>query len=606
MLACIFQHSPNVIISRKDRNILTPHDIANSKTVILPGGHVELSAMLLSEGVDPKPFCQQPQGRHLKDLIDGKIDAIDGYITNEVFTVRQAGVPVSIMSPVNYGIDFYGDTLITSEKELLDYPDRVRKFRAASLRGWKYAMAHPQELVDIILNKYTTRKSREHLLYEAEMTQKLVMHELVEIGHINPGRCQRMIAVLDKQNKIKLDINLEKLIYDPNPKGISARNLFLIKIFIGVIAIISLVTFGLYYFNRRLRNEITFRKKAEVKLHESEKQTRMWLENSPVCTKIVDLDFNLKYMSAAGIKALKIDDVTQLYGKPYPFDFYPESFLNCMTKNLEKVKETGEIITQEASVVDIDRNELWFHSTLVPVNDDEGRIDYIIIVSIDITERKLAEEQIKTSLKEKEVLLKEIHHRVKNNMQIMASLLRLQSEGIKDKHLRDLFDESRNRIKSMALIHEDLYSGKDLARIDFGQYTRKLTGRLISAYEVDPNRIITSVNIDNVFLGVDTAIPCGLIINELFTNSLKYAFPVDKFGVNLKDKKEEIRIGCHSNSAEHTLVFSDNGVGLPEDINFQKTETLGLDLVKSLTRQLGGTIKLNRNSGTEFTITFKA
>jgi two-component sensor histidine kinase len=191
-------------------------------------------------------------------------------------------------------------------------------------------------------------------------------------------------------------------------------------------------------------------------------------------------------------------------------------------------------------------------------------------------------------------------------MQIMASLLRLQSEGIKDKHLRDLFDESRNRIKSMALIHEDLYSGKDLARIDFGQYTRKLTGRLISAYEVDPNRIITSVNIDNVFLGVDTAIPCGLIINELFTNSLKYAFPVDKFGVNLKDKKEEIRIGCHSNSAEHTLVFSDNGVGLPEDINFQKTETLGLDLVKSLTRQLGGTIKLNRNSGTEFTITFKA
>jgi two-component sensor histidine kinase len=189
-------------------------------------------------------------------------------------------------------------------------------------------------------------------------------------------------------------------------------------------------------------------------------------------------------------------------------------------------------------------------------------------------------------------------------MQIMASLLRLQSEGIKDKHLLDLFNESQNRIKSMALIHEDLYQSKDFARIDFEQYTRTLTGRLISSYGVDPNRIIASVNIDNVFLDVDKAIPCGLILNELFTNSLKYAFPVDKFGANLKDKKGEIRIDCHSNSAEHTLVFSDNGVGFPENIDFHKTETLGLDLVKSLTRQLGGTIELNRNNGTEFTITF--
>ncbi len=223
----------------------------------------------------------------------------------------------------------------------------------------------------------------------------------------------------------------------------------------------------------------------------------------------------------------------------------------------------------------------------------------------EVAERKKAEDQIKASLKEKEVLLKEIHHRVKNNMQIMASLLRLQSEGIKDKHLLGLFEESRNRIKSMALIHEDLYSGKDLGRIDFDQYTRKLTGRLMKSFGVDSSRIITSVKIDNVFLGVDTAIPCGLIINELFTNSLKYAFPVDKFGVSLKDKKGEIRIDCHSNSAEHTLVFSDNGVGLPEDIDIQETETMGLDLVRSLTRQLGGTIELNRNDGTEFTIIFR-
>mgnify|MGYP000220374555 CR=1 FL=1 len=144
-------------------------------------------------------------------------------------------------------------------------------------------------------------------------------------------------------------------------------------------------------------SDITKRKKAEVKLHESEKQTRMWLENSPVCTKIVDLDFNLKYMSAAGIKALKIDDVTKLYGKPYPFDFFPESYCDSMTKNLKKVKETGGIITEEAPTSDIEGNELWFQATLLPVKDVEGRIVFIMIVSVDINERKRAMQELELS-----------------------------------------------------------------------------------------------------------------------------------------------------------------------------------------------------------------
>ena len=150
--------------------------------------------------------------------------------------------------------------------------------------------------------------------------------------------------------------------------------------------------------NKELQAEITERTKAEERLKASEKRARAWLEHSPMCTKIVDLDFNLQYMSAAGTKGLNIDDITQYYGKPYPFHFYPESFRNLMTNNLKKVKETGEIITQEGSVNDIDGNELWFHSTLVPVNDDEGRIEYIIVTSIEITDRKQAEEIIKNQV----------------------------------------------------------------------------------------------------------------------------------------------------------------------------------------------------------------
>jgi len=146
-----------------------------------------------------------------------------------------------------------------------------------------------------------------------------------------------------------------------------------------------------------LQQEISDRKQTEERLNASEKKSRAWLEYSPICTKMVDLDFNLQYMSSAGVKVLNIDDITQFYGKPYPFDFYPESFRNRMAKNLEKVRETGEIITQEAPVVDVGGNELWFHSTLVPVNDEKGRIEYIIVVSDDTTKRKQAEEALRES-----------------------------------------------------------------------------------------------------------------------------------------------------------------------------------------------------------------
>jgi len=149
--------------------------------------------------------------------------------------------------------------------------------------------------------------------------------------------------------------------------------------------------------------DTTKRKQVEEALRESEQQSRAFLEHSPACTKKVDLDFNLQYMSSAGIEALNIEDITEYYGKPYPFEFYPDSFRNTMIGNLERVKETGEVIAQEASVVDVDGRELWFHSTLVPVNDEDGQIEYIIVVSIETTERKRAEQEL---LKQKSFLQK--------------------------------------------------------------------------------------------------------------------------------------------------------------------------------------------------------
>jgi two-component sensor histidine kinase/DNA-binding response OmpR family regulator len=212
--------------------------------------------------------------------------------------------------------------------------------------------------------------------------------------------------------------------------------------------------------------------------------------------------------------------------------------------------------------------------------------------------RKRAEKQIWTALQEKEVLLKEIHHRVKNNLQIISSLLDLQSDYIEDEQTRQLFQESRNRVKSMALIHERLYRAQDLAKVDFAEYIQSLARDVFRSYRTHATGIALRVNVEDVFLGVDTAIPCGLMINELVSNALKYAFPDGRGG--------EICVELFSDNGQFTLAVRDNGVGFPKDLDFRNTESLGLKLVVTLVKQLKGTIALHRDGGTAFEIKFAA
>lgn len=211
--------------------------------------------------------------------------------------------------------------------------------------------------------------------------------------------------------------------------------------------------------------------------------------------------------------------------------------------------------------------------------------------------RYLAQEKIKQSLKEKEVLLREIHHRVKNNMQIISSLLSLQSNSMLDEKYKELFKESQNRIISMALIHEKLYLSRDIERIDFKEYIDDLARSLFQSYEVYGN-IELRINVNDVYLGIDFAIPCGLIINELVTNSIKYGFPDGRKGI--------ISILIKSNDTGYVeLEVNDNGVGIPEGFDISKTTSLGLHLVTLLSDQLNGEISWDGNDGTKFKIKFK-
>ncbi|MBO3458562.1 CBS domain-containing protein [Aetokthonos hydrillicola Thurmond2011] len=214
----------------------------------------------------------------------------------------------------------------------------------------------------------------------------------------------------------------------------------------------------------------------------------------------------------------------------------------------------------------------------------------------EIVERQRAERQLKMSLEEKDVLLKEIHHRVKNNLQIISSLLRLQAGYLKDEQVVGIFQDSQNRIRAMAMIHENLYQSDDLARIDFSDYIRNLTNNLIRSYSANPN-INFKLNFDKISLRIDTAIPCGLIINELISNSLKHAFPNNTPG--------EISIDFSMiQPGRYLLNVSDNGVGITENIEFYKNRSLGLQLVWRLVEQIEGNIEFNNKNGTYYKINF--
>lgn len=215
---------------------------------------------------------------------------------------------------------------------------------------------------------------------------------------------------------------------------------------------------------------------------------------------------------------------------------------------------------------------------------------------IESTEITAKNEFLKKSLKEQEILLREIHHRVNNNMQIISSLLSLQSTQVKDERDLDLFIDSLNRVKSMAKVHERLYQSEDLSSIKFAEYGSSMLTDLFSSHRTSPG-IRLKIDIEDVSFNMETAIPCGLIINELVSNSLKYAFP---------DGQGEIVVGLnHYQDKKFCLTITDNGVGIPEDIDFKNTESLGFRLTNNLTQQLEGKILLDRSNGTKFTIIFK-
>jgi PAS domain S-box-containing protein len=338
--------------------------------------------------------------------------------------------------------------------------------------------------------------------------------------------------------------------------------------------------------------DITKHKQVEEALLQEQQFSKLVLDNLPGIFYLYTYPerrlvlWNKQHETLLGYTAEELKD-------RFATDWYPPKGKDAVLKATEEVMEKGHS-SAESFLLAKDGHRIPFFLTGIRF-EAQGRL-YYMGIGTDITDRKLAEEKIKASLLEKETMLKEIHHRVKNNLQVISSLLDLQSSYLQDEKVREIFQSSRNRVNAMANIHTLLYQSEDLARIDFGAFIRDLTGRLQQSYGIAESPAEIHVNVSDVSLTIETSVPCGLILNELVTNALKHAFPQGREG--------KVNISMKAEGDQFTLTVSDNGIGFPEAVDFQNTKSLGLELVNLLVGQMNGAIDLTVEGGTTFTITF--
>jgi PAS domain S-box-containing protein len=346
--------------------------------------------------------------------------------------------------------------------------------------------------------------------------------------------------------------------------------------------------------NADLRAEVAERQRAEAALRANLSLVQAIIDGTTDAIFVKDLRGRYVMINAAGAQFFG-KPVQEILGQDDTALFSPDTAAAIIAGD-RRVLRSGITQTYEdvGTSMGITRTYL---STKGIYRDRQGTVIGLFGISRDITERKQTDERIKASLHEKEVLLKEIHHRVKNNLQIISSLLSLQTRYLKVPQAQHALEDSKNRVKSIALLHELLYQSKDIARIDFAQYIKNIILQLFHAYDIDANTVTFEINTDDRVLEIDAAIPFGLIINELVSNALKHAFP--------GGRKGKITIELSGDDVGVTkMIVSDNGIGFPRGLDLRTMNSLGLKLVTTLTHQLSGTIELDRTAGAQFTFSF--
>src|SRR6185369_13781393 len=387
VLAVIFQHSPLVLVMRGDNDAQSIHDLIGKRVMIEPQSD-ELLAYLKQEGITPDRFVQVEHSFEPQDLISGRVDAISAYSTNEPFYLDRARLPYQVYTPRSVGIDFYGDNLFTSEQELREHQERAAAFRNASLRGWKYAMEHPEEIARLIHVRYSSRHPIESYLFEAREMVPLLRQDLIEIGYMNPGRWRHIAEIYTDRGLLPYDVTLGGFLFDPHPKVDLTR----LYVFLGIAllagTVVSAIALYIYRINRRLSESIVKGKQTEDAL----RSLSVAVEQSPVSVVITDTRGIISYVNPRFTQDTGYSSEEAIGRSP--------AILKSALTEKHVYRELWDTLTKgqkwSGEFVNRRKNGDLFQEEahIAPVFDAAGVITQYVAVKLDITERKKAEERI--------------------------------------------------------------------------------------------------------------------------------------------------------------------------------------------------------------------
>ena len=384
VLAAIFQHSPQIIVVRNSSSAQSVHDLKGKRLMLEPQSD-ELIAYLKAEGLPLNSITLQKHSFDIQDLVDGLTDAMSAYSFSEPYYLDQSRFDYQAFTPRSDGIDFYGDNLFTSESEINQHPDRVKAFRDASLRGWDYALAHPDEIIDLILKKYPNKNrpnTRDFLRFEADKVSELMRSDLLATGYMNPGRWRHIADTYADLGMLPKKFPLDNFLYEPHPT-INYRFIYgIIAATLLVACIAGAITFYILRVNRRLAHSLDELRAGELKL----KLLSMAIEHSPTSVIITGPDTRIQYVNSQFTKetGYSADDA---YGKTPKIlqsgltraETYQDMWAHLSQGKLWK----GELINRRKS-----GEVYWEEAHISPVNDENGKLTHYIAVKLDITERK--------------------------------------------------------------------------------------------------------------------------------------------------------------------------------------------------------------------------
>lgn len=430
LLASIFQHSPYVFIAKK--GIKNIHNMAE-KRIAMESNATELLLYLKKEGIDLKKVNFAETDYSIMPLVENRAEAIAAYITDEPFQMKEKNMEFIIFNPLASGIDFYGDSIFTSEEFLKKNPEIVKKFVEESIKGWSYALDNKAEMVEIILAKYSQRHSREQLLYEAEETEKLIMPHMVTIGYVNEERWKKIEKMYEEIGIVPENSSIDGFFYKSKVEIDYSFIKNIVMVISIIVAVVVLIIIAVIIFNRKLQNEIVIKNKIAQKLKEKEKKYKLLAENTIECIWLISIaDMKFKYISPAiyGLRGLTVEEAMK------------ESVSDSLTpESLEKVNRITQI--RKSRFLEGDRSQQTMEGTdefqqykkdgtVIDVEistkyiyDEESKTLDVLGVTRDITERKRMEKKIKEEIEGKNTLIKKISESEKELKEFMVVIERM-------------------------------------------------------------------------------------------------------------------------------------------------------------------------------------